>query len=146
MGTDSWFRNPAAQVSAHYGVSLSGAIHQYVDLSNTAWGNGILEAGNTWGSLLIAIGAASLAGINPNQLTVSIETEDLGHPGQDVTPAMFDSVLAACWAAKVRYPTIRALAGHNVISPQSRAHCPGERWRDSGWLTNLALQLDLDLF
>lgn len=36
-GTDSWFRNPAAQVSAHFGVGKNGTILQWVDTADTAW-------------------------------------------------------------------------------------------------------------
>src|SRR5579859_3333036 len=73
---DAWFSNPRAEVSAHYGVGLDGAIHAYVRTRDTAWANGILEADNTW---------VGPAGVNPNRLTVSIESEDLGDPSQEVT-------------------------------------------------------------
>ena len=36
-GSDSWFRNPAAQVSAHFGVGKDGTVIQWVDTSDTAW-------------------------------------------------------------------------------------------------------------
>lgn len=36
-GTDSWFRNPAAEVSAHFGVGKDGTLYQWVDTGNTAW-------------------------------------------------------------------------------------------------------------
>src|SRR5207244_7199464 len=36
-GTDSWFRNPDAQVSAHFGVGKTGTIYQWVDKANRAW-------------------------------------------------------------------------------------------------------------
>jgi hypothetical protein len=36
-GSDSWFRNPAAQVSAHFGIGRSGEVIQWVDTSDTAW-------------------------------------------------------------------------------------------------------------
>ena len=36
-GTDSWFRNPAAEVSAHFGVGKDGTVIQWVDTSDTAW-------------------------------------------------------------------------------------------------------------
>jgi len=37
QGTEDWFHNPAAQVSAHYGIAKTGAIHQYVDEKDTAY-------------------------------------------------------------------------------------------------------------
>jgi hypothetical protein len=36
-GTDSWFRNPAAQVSAHFGIGKEGAVYQWCDTADTAW-------------------------------------------------------------------------------------------------------------
>jgi len=36
-GTDSWFHNPNAQVSAHFGVSKTGVIDQWVDTDDKAW-------------------------------------------------------------------------------------------------------------
>lgn len=43
-GTDSWFHNPKAQVSAHFGVGKDGTIYQWVNAHDKAWaevsGNG----------------------------------------------------------------------------------------------------------
>lgn len=36
-GTDSWFRNPAAQVSAHFGAGRQGELYQWVDTGDQAW-------------------------------------------------------------------------------------------------------------
>jgi hypothetical protein len=36
-GTDSWFRNGAAQVSAHFGVGKDGTVIQWVSTSDIAW-------------------------------------------------------------------------------------------------------------
>ena len=36
-GTDSWFRNPAAQVSAHFGAGRKGELYQWVGTTNRAW-------------------------------------------------------------------------------------------------------------
>lgn len=36
-GTDSWFHNPASQVSAHFGVGKDGHVIQWVDTSDQAW-------------------------------------------------------------------------------------------------------------
>jgi hypothetical protein len=43
-GTDTWFHNPAAQVSAHFGNPKSGGLDQWVDTDDTAWAE---VAGNT---------------------------------------------------------------------------------------------------
>lgn len=121
-GTDSWFITSAhqSQVSAHYGVSQDGRVHQYVALDNTAWANGILERGNRWPFSKV---------INPNQLTISIETE--GHANDTpISATMSVTVHDLCTLAIRQYPSITHIIGHSVISPRSRPRCPGERWHD----------------
>ncbi len=55
-----------------------------------------------------------------------------------------NAVLYAAWESKLRYPrTLRYLARHTDISPQSRANCPGDRWLASGRFQRLADTLGL---
>ncbi|WP_405561930.1 peptidoglycan-binding protein [Streptomyces sp. NBC_01180] len=42
-GSDSWFRNPSAQASAHFGIGRDGRIFQWVDTADRAWAQ---SAGN----------------------------------------------------------------------------------------------------
>jgi N-acetyl-anhydromuramyl-L-alanine amidase AmpD len=133
--TDAWFRTPSSQVSAHYGVGLDGAIHAYVRTWDRAWANGILEPGNCWGDGWPA---------NPNDWTVSVETEDLGHSDQVVTPEQYDSVRTLCRTVIARHGCTW-LAGHSMITPRSRPNCPGSRWVESGELSQLASDCGLDL-
>lgn len=135
VGTDSWFSQTASQVSAHYGVGLNGALHQYVKLEDGAWANGVLEPGNHW---------MGPAGVNPNLLTVGIETEDLGNGAQPVTEAEYFSTLSAGRIALAQYPSIRYLLTHTVISPGSRPSCCGPRWVASGRFQQLATELGLE--
>lgn len=134
-GSDSWFANSASQVSAHYGIGLDGTKHQYVRLSDSAWANGVLEAGNVWESLF---GRAW-----PNGRTVSVETEDRGNANEPVTDAQYNATVDVCTTAMETYPSITHLVGHKVISPQSRPNCCGARWWGSGRFDALAVQLGL---
>lgn len=43
-GTDSWFRNSAAQASSHFGTGKAGALYQWVDTKDRAWAQ---ASGNT---------------------------------------------------------------------------------------------------
>jgi len=138
-GCDSWFQNPASQVSAHYGIGLSGEQHQYVALQDGAWANGILEPGNEWVSI---VGNAQ----NPNYQTVSIETEDNGSSATAVTDEQYAGTLAVSRLALGAYPSIRYLMGHDVISPSSRSQCCGNRWWDSGRFSQLAQDLGLEAY
>lgn len=36
-GTDSWFRNPASELSAHFGVGKTGTVYQWVSTGSQAW-------------------------------------------------------------------------------------------------------------
>jgi N-acetylmuramoyl-L-alanine amidase len=132
--TDSWFLNTTSQVSAHYGIGLKGEVHQYVALEDRAWANGVLESGNHW---------PGPRGINPNNLTVSIETEDLGNARQPVTVEQFESVRAVLRLIVTQYPAIRFLLRHTDISPYTRPNCPGNRWIGSGQFVQLAREFDL---
>lgn len=66
VGTDSWFANPASQVSAHYGVGRTGEVHQYVKEEDTAWHAGRVDA-PAWRLIK--------PNVNPNLYTVGIEHE-----------------------------------------------------------------------
>ena len=131
---DSWFGSRLSQVSAHYGVALSGDVHAYVRSRDTAWANGLLEQGNSW---------PGIDRTNPNWLTCSIETEDLGNPEQEVTEEQYTSVRTLVRTLHARHPSITWLMGHDTITPHSRAHCPGDRWRASGWLERLCNETEL---
>lgn len=134
-GSDSWFGQSASQVSAHTGIGLQGDRHRYVDFLDRAWANGILESGNKWA----AIGQSG----NPNDWTLSIETEDLGLATTPVSDLMYEAAVMELRVMLNLYPDIRWLLGHSAISPQSRAHCPGDRWITSGKFARLASSFGL---
>lgn len=136
-GTDGWFNDPASQVSSHYGTGLAGQAHQYVDLANGAWANGVLEPGNKW--------AARFGSENPNHRSVSIETEDNGSGTQVVTDEEYAATLGVGRIALARWPSIEVVTTHRAISPQSRPECAGDRWWSSGRIQELAQDLGLGL-
>lgn len=136
-GCDSWFQNPQSQVSAHYGIGQdTGEIHQYVQEQDTAWANGVLESGNRW---------FGTPGVNPNAETISIETEDFKNGDLPVSDAMFESVRWLCVEIMKRWPSVKYLTTHTVISPKSRAYCPGNRWVSQGRLAEIAALAGLEL-
>src|SRR5215471_6158703 len=136
---DSWFNNPASQVSSHYGIGLQGQQHQYVALQNGSWANGILEPGNQWVPI---VGNSA----NPNYQTVSVETEDNGSGATPVTDAQYAGTLAVSRLAMQSYPAIQYLMSHRTISPSSRSQCCGNRWWDSGRFDQLAADLGLQSY
>ena len=99
-GTDaaiqSWFVNPQAQVSAHFSVSKTGRVTQYVSTADAAWANGITTGADPADHGAAAGFIASLNGANPNRYSCSIEHE--GQSGEDMTDAQFTaSVGIAAW-------------------------------------------------
>ncbi|MGA3002355.1 MAG: peptidoglycan recognition family protein [Acetobacteraceae bacterium] len=65
-GTDAWFNNNKAKVSAHYGIGRGGVVHQYVKEADTAFHAGIVDR-PTWPLLK--------PGVNPNFYTIGVEHE-----------------------------------------------------------------------
>lgn len=80
-GTDSVFKNPSTQASAHYGIGADGAIHQYVDESD---------------------GSYSDANYASNNSTISIEHEG-GMAGVPCTQACMDASARLCADIARRY-------------------------------------------
>ena len=78
---------------------------------------GVLESGNTW---------PFSQSVNPNYLSVSIETE--GDTDDPVTDQMFASVKQIVDQVWADCPGLELVTTHQVISPQSRPSCPGSRW------------------
>lgn len=119
-GTDSWFRNPQSNVSAHYGVGTDGEVHSYVLESDTAWHAGRVHAPSWIGMKPTGNGSY----VNPNFYTIGIEHE--GNEQSDWTEAMYEatSTLIAEVSARWNIPIDRShIIGHHEI--YSLKTCPG---------------------
>ena len=124
-GMDSWFRNPASQVSAHFGIGKDGSLHQYVEVGDAAWHAGIVNRPNL-SNPLIARWVAE--GVNPNRCHVGIELL-LAGPAEPLVeyPAMaatLDALLA--WlSATAGIPLDRThVIGHYELDGVNRATDP----------------------
>lgn len=112
---DSWFKNPASSVSAHYLVTKAGDVHQYVREEDQAWHAGRVDH-PTWTGII--------AGVNPNLYTIGIE-----HEGQDADAwpdAMYERSARLLAEIHCRWsiPLDRAfVVGHREI--YSLKTCPG---------------------
>lgn len=106
-GTDAWFRNPDASVSAHYGVSKSGEVVQWVQDRDTAWHAGTMHKPT-------AALVKERAPLNPNRYSIGIECEGTGK--DEPTEAQMDAL------AKL----VRQLADVHKI-PLDRKHVVGHR-------------------
>lgn len=116
---ESVFRDATTQKSAHYGISKSGEIHQYVDENDTAFHAGIV-VNPTWDLLK--------PGVNPNFYTIGIEHE--GMP-DDVWPDVQLSASAGLVLAIAARWGIALDTEHIIRHHQIRASktCPGN-WLD----------------
>jgi N-acetylmuramoyl-L-alanine amidase len=121
LGTDSWFANPAAGVSAHYGIGRNGQIHQYVREEDTAFHAGTVDR-PLWQTI-----KRTAAGVivNPNHYTIGIE-----HEGRE-TDVWTDSMcgtsgeLIAAISARWGIPVDRAhIVKHHEI--RFAKPCPGD--------------------
>jgi len=114
-GTDGWFNNPQAQVSAHYGIGKQGQIHQYVQETDTAFHAGIV-VNPSWPLLK--------PGVNPNFYTIGIEHEgkpdDVWPDAQIAASAALVGDVAARW--KVPLDNTHVIPHHQIRSTKT---CPG---------------------
>lgn len=128
-GMASWFANPIAQVSAHFGVGKDGRVWQFVDLKDAGFTHGKTKA---WGEPTASI-VLSQPDLNPNDYLLGIEHE--GKSGDVMTSAQFDaSTRLAAWL----FETVLLVSGatgvavdrnhiirHGEIAPLTRSRCPG---------------------
>ncbi|MGW2467946.1 peptidoglycan-binding protein [Streptomyces bauhiniae] len=112
-GSDSWFRNPQAQASAHFGTSKAGKLVQWVDTTDRAW-----------------------AQANGNRTWLSIENE--GQGGDVLTSAQLDRVAEVfAWVHKTYGVPLqlasgvdgRGLGWHGMGGSAWGGHtqCPGSK-------------------
>lgn len=116
-GTDAWFNDPRAKVSAHYGVGVDGRIHQYVSEEDTAFHAGIIV--NPTASLVLAS-----PNVNPNFYTIGVEHEGHGEdpwtPQQSAASAVLVADIAARWG--IALDSDHVFAHHEVRASKP---CPG---------------------
>lgn len=122
-GTDQWFQDEHAKVSAHFGIGKDGEVHQYVHQANTAWHAGRV-ASPSW-RLIKTTNDSSSPYINPNYYTLGIEHE--GTENSDWTEAMYQSSsqLIAALSKNWDIPLDRDhVIGHHEI--YALKTCPGK--------------------
>jgi hypothetical protein len=101
---DTVFADPGRGASTHFGIGhIGGAleIHQYVNLSDAAWGNG--DVRDPTAKVVL-----ENPGVNPNLYTVSIEHEDGGASNDGV-------VEADTWAASIELGVLLASGDISAI-------------------------------
>lgn len=116
-GTDSWFRNPASKVSAHYGVSKAGEVVQWVRDEDTAQHAGVVDRPT-------AAIVRERVGFNPNSYTLGIECEGRATdaPPADQMVALAELVKLLC--TRHRIPLDRKhVIGHREV--RGSKPCPG---------------------
>ncbi|WP_375104658.1 N-acetylmuramoyl-L-alanine amidase [Paenibacillus sp. RS8] len=129
---DNWFQSPSNEVSsAHFGVSKTGVIHQYVDIQRMAWANGLSAADSRKAPAALV---KEKAPVNPNKYSVSIE-----HEGTDgtLTEAQYAaSVWLHQWISseverlygKSIMLDSKHVIGHFQVDPIRKPYCPGPKF------------------
>ncbi|KAA8750082.1 N-acetylmuramoyl-L-alanine amidase [Paenibacillus sp. UASWS1643] len=129
---DSWFQSSGNTVSsAHFGVSKSGEIHQYVAIDKMAWANGLkVDAIKNATAPIIKERAPT----NPNKYSVSIEHE--GTDGE-LTDAQFQASVWLHFYIQTEVKRIygkdmildeRHVIGHFQVDPKRKPFCPGPKF------------------
>ena len=112
-GTDSWFRNPKAKASSHFGAGRGGKLYQWVDTADRAW-----------------------AQADGNRRWLSVENE--GEGGDELTDDQLDrNAQVLAWAHEkhgvplqlAKSPSDRGLGYHAMGGAAWGNHpsCPGSR-------------------
>lgn len=113
----SWFANPAAQVSAHYLVTVDGTIDQFVDEDDTAYHNG--RVFEPTAPLVVA-----RPGVNPNAYSIGVEHEGDGTRDLTARQREASAALIADIASRRRIPLWRKhVVGHREV--YAKKTCPG---------------------
>ena len=103
-GTDGWFRNPQAQVSAHFGVGKAGTVIQWVDTADVAW-----------------------HAMAANGESIGVEHE--GDSGETLTAAQLDADARLLAWAHEHHPIPLRLAHHPTFGAGLAYHAlGGEAW------------------
>lgn len=145
------FSNPKnVNSSANFGVGRDGTIHQYVQIKDGAWTQGISQG-------QIAASAAPIVkdlGLDPNLYCVSIEFEGYTKDGENygvdgnLTEVQF---YAGCWLHKfiqtevLNQYNIRIVLGpynvigHFQVNPKDKPYCPGLNFPWSRLYAELAI-------
>ncbi len=130
-GTDSWFANPASQVSAHYGIGRNGEVHQYVQENDSAWHAGRIDA-PVWKFIR--------PNINPNLYTIGIEHE--GKPEDIWTASMkqssADLIREICERWQIPIDRYHVIGHYEIYS--KKPNCPATNKRILDELVALAGQ------
>lgn len=116
-GTLAWFRNPEAEASAHYGISRSGEIVQYVRDADTAWHAGRVDRPT-------APQVIERPGVNPNSYSIGIENEGTGKEPPTEAQVRANVELIRWLCSRYAIPISRRhIVGHREI--YAGKACPG---------------------
>jgi N-acetyl-anhydromuramyl-L-alanine amidase AmpD len=159
--TLSWFRDPAAKVSAHYVVARSGTVYQCVYEADAAWANGWQTEHDDGSPTSIAEKVALYEpqgsvdwvfgclqdNVNPNLVTISIETE--GNSGVLLGGSQRLSLTGLLQDIRDRHHLLAIpdrLIGHNGLDLRTRPADPGFDGKDwqalySSWLLPMRARL-----
>jgi N-acetylmuramoyl-L-alanine amidase len=110
--------------SAHYSISRSGEIHQYVDEQDTAFHCGIIDR-PTWPGLRRGTSGQF---VNPNFYTIGIEHE--GRPDDEWPDVMYVTSAALMRDIASRFPALKPFTRRNVVMHReirASKSCPGHK-------------------
>lgn len=118
-GTDSWFNNPTAQVSAHYGIGKTGQVHQYVREEDRAF-----HAGRVQDPTFPLLN--EYPDINPNDYLIGIEHEGTVDDewSTDMVQASAELLAQICKRWNIPCNRDHVARHHEIFAPKP---CPGPK-------------------
>jgi len=139
-GTIQWFKNPKAQVSAHYTISEDGKVALCVPEQNTAW-----HAGN----VTVKLDKAPKLlkdnwGINPNFITVGIEMVDNRDKGWKYPAPQYEAVVQLTADICKRYkiePSRGYIVMHKETDPLNKSD-PHGKWSHDKFIQDVKNQIE----
>lgn len=129
---DNWFRDAGNNVSsAHFLVTKTGEVKQYVDIKRMAWANGLTKENipNALSELV-----KEKTPTNPNKYTISIEHES---SGEALTDAQLKATIELHKYIIKQVKDIygvdivasrKYILGHSDIDPKRKPNCPGKNF------------------
>jgi N-acetylmuramoyl-L-alanine amidase len=145
---DNTFMSMASQCSSHGGIERDGRIKQYVDITKTAWTQGLHSAAEELAAPSPIV--RQMAGVNPNYYSIGIEFlayKDNGGDG-NITE---DQFWAGCWLLKYYQDQVQQKFGHKIplnstyiighchVDPVYRKFDPGPNFPWPRMFTELAI-------
>lgn len=134
----SWFQDPASDASSNYGVRYDGSRGLFVPSAKSSWANGIT---NNPDRTLPWLDWCLRNGVNPNEVTVTIECEGKGNGREGWLETQYQGLLQTIKEECAKWgiaPGAQTVVGHFRLDSVNRPGCPGQNFPWQRLMADLA--------